>query len=80
MTWDEFCSLLTGLSGDSPLGRIVQIRSETDKNVLKHFTSHQRKIRSDWQLRKAKSVSSESLDAFLKDMTMGFKLMAETEK
>ena len=25
MKWDEFCSLLSGLSPESPLGRIVQI-------------------------------------------------------
>ena len=59
MKWDEFCSLLRGLSADSPLGRIVQIRAENDSERLKHFTSHQRKIRSDWRNRSAKQVTQQ---------------------
>lgn len=59
MKWDEFCSLLRGLSADSPLGRIVQIRAENDPEILKHFTKHQRKIRSDWRNRIAKQVTQQ---------------------
>jgi len=77
MTWDEFCSLLSGLSEDSPLGRIVRIRSENDPKVLKHFTSHQRKIRYEWRTRSAKTVSTANRDEFLKQMLSAFKAMAE---
>lgn len=62
MKWDEFCALLSGLSADSPLGRIVQIRAENDPNVLKKFTAHQRKIRSDWRNRAALNVTEKSRD------------------
>lgn len=65
MKWDEFCALLSGLSADSPLGRIVQIRAENDPKVLKNFTSHQRKIRSDWRNRTIKNVSDKSRDKVL---------------
>ena len=44
VTWDEFRSLLAGISPDTVLGRVVAIRSETDKNVIKHFTADQRRI------------------------------------
>ena len=59
MKWEEFCSLLRGLSADSPLGRIVQIRAENDPERLKYFTSLQKKIRSDWRNRRAKQVTQQ---------------------
>lgn len=59
MKWDEFCSLLRGLSADSPLGRIVQIRAENDSERLKYFTAHQKKIRSDWRNHRAKQVTQQ---------------------
>ena len=43
MSWNEFCSLLQGLGPETPLARTVQIRLETDKEVLKNFTSSQHK-------------------------------------
>ena len=52
MSWNEFCTLLSGLLPDTPLGRIVSIRAEKDLQVLKNFSPDQKKIRSDWQRRK----------------------------
>ncbi len=59
MKWEEFCSLLRCLSADSPLGRIVQIRAENDTERLKYFTSHQKKIRSNWRNRRARQVTQQ---------------------
>ena len=66
MSWDEFTTLLAGLRHDTPLGNIVSIRSETDKDVIKHFTPQQKKIRSDWKRRSAKKVVD--MDQYNKDM------------
>jgi hypothetical protein len=77
MKWDEFCSLLSGLSAESPLGRIVQIRSETDKKVIAKFNSHQRKIHSDWRKRKSQTVSISERDKFLEEIKRLFIEMAE---
>lgn len=33
---------------DTPLGRVVAIRSETDRDVLRQMTPDQRRIRSEW--------------------------------
>ena len=33
---------------DTPLGRVVEIRSTTDKDRIKNMTSQEKKIRSDW--------------------------------
>lgn len=49
MTWSEFCVLLGGIMPKTPLGQIVSIRSEEDKDMLKNFTPEQHKIRNDWR-------------------------------
>lgn len=77
MTWDEFCDLLSGISPDSPLGRMVQIRLENDENIIKNFTPAQRKIRSEWQSRHAKTVSAEDTAAFIEQMKQAFISMAK---
>lgn len=56
MTWDEFRSLLSGLLPDTPLGQIVQIRAENDREKLKQFTPEQKKIRAAWRTRNMKKV------------------------
>ena len=49
MTWQEFSTLLAGIMPETPLGQIVRIRSEENKDVLKMFTPGQKKIRSQWR-------------------------------
>ena len=49
MKWDEFSSLLCGLMPDTPLGNVVSIRSETDREVISKYNSAQRKIYNEWQ-------------------------------
>ncbi len=79
MKWGEFASLLAGLSADSPLGRIVQIRCENDPKILEKFTPQQHKIRNDWREKTAKQVSAESFDSFLEAMKNTFIKMAGGE-
>lgn len=54
MDWVEFRAKLIGLSGDTPLGRIIQIRSETDPEILKSYTSEMKRIRDEWLNKQAK--------------------------
>ena len=68
MSWDEFVSLLSGLKPDTPLGSMVSIRSEKNKDILKNFTPEQRKIRNDWQRRKIKKITN--MEQYNKDMNM----------
>lgn len=35
-------------AAETPLVRIVRIRSEKDGDVLRHFTKEQHRIRNDW--------------------------------
>ena len=76
MSWDEFTDLLSGISPDTALGRIVAIRAEEDKDILKHFTPEQRRIRNEWRTRQAKKISPEERDKFLESMKQAFIDMA----
>ena len=67
MSWDEFITLLGGLNHKTPLGSIVSIRSETDRDVIKNFTPEQRKIRNDWLKKNAKNIDKK---AYERDMNM----------
>ena len=67
MKWDEFRDLLVGLGPDTALGRIISIRSEEDKEVLKHFTKEQKRIRNEWKTRRAKQIKPEDMKEILKD-------------
>lgn len=76
MKWSEFKALLIGIDPKTPLGRIVSIRSEEDKETLKYFNKDQMRIRNEWRSRKAKEVSKKQLDDFLDQMKQAFILMA----
>ena len=51
MSWNEFCTLLSGIMTETPLGQIVSIRAEEDKDILNNFTEEQHKIRNEWRNR-----------------------------
>lgn len=53
MSWAEFCSLLSGLMYDTPLGIVVGIRGERDRKVIAKFTKEQKRIREEWLYRRA---------------------------
>lgn len=59
MKWDEFSALLKGISPDTPLGKIVEIRSENDKDMLKHFTKQQHKIRNEWRSKNIRKIEMD---------------------
>lgn len=63
MSWSEFSTLLNGLMPDTPLGQIISIRSENDKEILKHFTKAQHRIRNEWRNRQAKRMVIDEKEA-----------------
>lgn len=76
MPWDEFCDLMSGLDAETPLGRIIGIRLETDEDVLKSYTPDMNRIRNEWKGRQAKQMSQEQVDSFLGSMEKVFAQMA----
>lgn len=61
MSWREFSYLINGLSGETPLGRIVRIRAENDPEVLKKFSKEEKQIRNDYRRRMAKQLSQQDV-------------------
>lgn len=77
MPYTEFCSYLAGIMPDTPLGNIVQIRAEDDKNMLKGFTKEQKKIRSEWRNKQAKEMNPKSAEDAIEMFKNMFKQLAE---
>lgn len=76
MKWIEFQALLSGLGPDTPLGRIVQIRSEEDPEILKYFSKDQNRIRTEWRKRTAQSKTAEQVNEVLESLKQAFIKMA----
>lgn len=77
MPWKELKILLAGLGPDTPLGRIVQIRSENDKEVLKKYTKGMHKIRNDYRNKSAKNMNKISYERAMKNFEFMLKSMCE---
>jgi hypothetical protein len=60
MAISKFFQLLAGLGPETPLGRIVEIRSEDNKDIIKNYSSSQLKIRQEWEEFKNKTMKPKS--------------------
>lgn len=72
VSWDEFVSLLTGISPDTALGRVVTIRAEKNRDTIKHFSPEQRRIYDDWQNRRARVMSEKEFEKDMADLEATF--------
>lgn len=68
--------MLVGIGPDTPLGRIVSIRAEKDKDRLKYFTKEQHRIRNEWKSRQMKQIHEMDRDAVLEQIKQAFISMA----
>ena len=68
MSWSEFTSLLSGIMPKTPLGQIVAIRSEDDKDMLKNFTKDQNRIRNEWRTRQINNMTDEEKKMQIKEI------------
>ena len=80
MSWAELSSDISGLMGDTPLGNIVQIRSEDDRERLKNFTQDQKNIRWKYRMKMAQNVDQEEFKKVITDLQKAFKEMAGDSK
>lgn len=62
MSWAEFCTLLSGIMPKTPLGQIVNIRSEENEEMLKNFSSEQHKIRNEWRNKQSQKLQENTND------------------
>ena len=52
MTFVEYMDRIAGLDEHSPLARLIQIRLEDNKDVIKNFSDRDKEINNDWKKRK----------------------------
>lgn len=77
MKWDEFHALVSGLSAETPLGRMVSIRAENDKDVIKRFTKEQKRIRYEWRSRSAQQMDKQTFEQAMLGFEKMFEAMAK---
>lgn len=75
VSWDEFKALISGLSPDTALGRVVAIRSEKDKNVIKNFSKSQKRIYDDWKTRETNEMNQQTFEKDMADLEKMFAAM-----
>lgn len=68
ITVPEYYMLLQSLNSDTPLGQIVSIRAETNKDVMKHWGSAEKRIRIDWMNRKGREQVENDPDAAISEL------------
>lgn len=68
MSWSEFCTLLAGIMPKTPLGEVVSIRSEEDKDILKSFTPEQHRIRNEWRNRQVEDMTDEEKEYKIQEL------------
>lgn len=77
MSWREFSYFINGLSGDTPLGRIVSIRAENDPEQIKQFTPEQKRIRNEYRRKQALTKTDKEVDSALDQMKTALLKMAK---
>lgn len=75
MDYREFITLLNGLTEDTPLGKIISIRCESNEEIIKSFSESQKKIHDEWKKKqlelKYKGKNKEEVMADIKQMFKG---------
>nr|DAI14522.1 MAG TPA: hypothetical protein [Caudoviricetes sp.] len=71
----EFRQLLSGLNGDTPLGYVVQIRSETDSKKIREMTKKEKEIRNEWNQFKLKNKKQQKIELKKEDISKVFSSM-----
>ena len=64
--------MIAGLAPETALGRVVAIRSETDKDIIKHFTKDQRKIYDNWRWRTVRGMNEKTFKKEMKSLEKMF--------
>lgn len=65
MTFVEYVDRIAALDEHSPLARLIQIRLEDNKDIIKNFSERDKQINSDWKKRKYEElVTSDDLETY----------------
>ncbi len=60
LPFPEWSKLVGGLMDDTPLGRVVAVRAESDRKVIARMSPWQRRIRAEWSAHLARQTLTRS--------------------
>lgn len=70
---EEFRQLLSGLNSETPLGYVVQIRSEKDYKKIKEMSKNEKEIREKWS--NFKNKNNKKIEINTEDISKIFSKM-----
>ena len=73
LKYSDWAKMVSGLMDDTPLGRVVAVRSEKDREMIRHMNKWQKQIRADW-------TAFRTSSRLQVDVTEAKKQMAALEK
>lgn len=73
--YSDWSKMVSGLMDDTPLGRVVGVRCEIDKDIIKNYTPEQRAVRDEWSRFLASRVTTKEISE-----VDWYKQMAEIER
>ncbi len=62
LSWQDWYKLVSGLMDDTPLGRIVAVRSEQNKEIIKQFSPWQKQIYTEWKAFRANHMLADKTE------------------
>lgn len=77
LPYEEWSKLVSGLMDNTPLGRIVSIRGETDFKIIAQMNSWQRKVRSQWQSFLASRAKEKPREQLMQQMNSLERMLAQ---
>lgn len=57
--YSDWAKLVGGLMHETPLGQMVALRSERDREAIKRFTPSQKRLRSEWAAYKSTRAAKQ---------------------
>ena len=77
ISWQDWQKLVSGLMDDTPLGRVVAVRSEEDRERIQQFSPWQQQIRAEWAAFRANQMLETTTETDLRKQMAGLeKLLA----
>lgn len=76
LSYSEWFKLVSGLMDDTPLGRVVAVRTETDQKIISQYSPWQRQIRAEWNAFKAQRMSQQSTEDMEQQMKQLERMLA----
>ena len=77
LPYSDWSKLVSGLMDNTPLGRVVSIRGESDPKIIAQMSPWQKKIRSEWQTFVASKAAKMPREEIMAQMTSLEQMLAK---